>query len=149
MGLFKRNSISKTPAPQAPESLLGDDAGLEETKPIISEGVPTDNVSSRFTSLPLLYLADTLPYFSQTSAKRPPKVVAQAWQEYGKSKRQFAEDEKNEERQLTQLEKGLKELEKAEGKAHKVRRRPPSRSGRRRANSQERITGGREGSARC
>ncbi|ORY92959.1 hypothetical protein BCR35DRAFT_298586 [Leucosporidium creatinivorum] len=98
MGLFKRSSIIKTPATQAPEPLLGDDEGFEETKPIIYDGETTNN----------------------TPAKRPPEVVAKAWQEYGATKRQFAEDEKNEGKQLTRLEKGLKELEKAEAKAHKA-----------------------------
>lgn len=45
MGLFKRNSTTKTSATQAPEPLLGEDEGFEETKPILPEEEPTDNVS--------------------------------------------------------------------------------------------------------
>lgn len=44
MGLFKRNSVTKTRATEVPEPLHADEEGFEETKPILREADTTDNV---------------------------------------------------------------------------------------------------------
>lgn len=59
--------------------------------------------------------------FLQTPAKRPPAIVAEAWQEHRALERRFAEEEKEEAKAIAALEKQAKEYQKAEKKAGKVR----------------------------